>query len=93
MTGIFINVPSNVALINRVHLGTLEYVDNAPYLFKGPRKVLLEVRHGNGKYIVNTNRNSVGIKLSLVRLAGGVGCTSHLSDVKRVAGGQKMALS
>lgn len=43
MSSIVINGPGDGDLINCMNLGTLESIDNAPYLFKGPHKVLLEV--------------------------------------------------
>ena len=84
MTGITINGPSNGDLINCVHLGTLKYIDNTLPLFRGPHKVLLEVRHGNGTSIFNTNINAISIKISLDSLASIVGCTSHASYVQQV---------
>ena len=89
MTGIVVNGPSYGALINCVHLGTLESVDNMQSLFKGPHKVLLEVKYGNVTTIANTNRKSIGIKIILTMLASGVGCTSHEIYVRQVAGGKK----
>ena len=82
MIGIVINVPSDGTIINCVHHWSLKSVDNAPPFFTGPQKVLLEIRHGNRTSIINTNRNSIGVKLSLDRMSTGVGCTSHASDVR-----------
>ena len=89
MAGIIISGPGNGSLMNYVHIGTLKYVDNDLYLLKGTHKVLLELQHGNRTLIVNTNRKSIGMKLSVEILASIVGFTSHAVDVWRVAGGQK----
>ena len=63
ITGIVINGPSDDAIINRVNLWTLKSVDNAQSFFKGPQKVLLEIRHGNITEIINTNIKSIGVKI------------------------------
>ena len=75
-----INGPINGDLINFVHFWTLKSVDNTSSFLKGTHKILLGMRHGNIKYIINTNGNSIGDKLILVRLATGMGCTIHSSD-------------
>ena len=82
MTSIIINSLRNGALINCFQIDTLKYIDKAPYFLKGPHKVLLEMIHGNRTVIINTNRKSIGVKLRLMRLATGVGCTSHVSDMR-----------
>ena len=81
MAVIVINVTINGALINCVHLCTIKSLDNAPYFFKGPHKVLLEMRHGNITAIINTNKNSIGVKIILVSMATGVGFTRHTNYV------------
>ena len=82
MTSIIINSQRNGALINCFQIDTLKYIDKAPYFLKGPHKVLLEMIHGNRTVIINTNRKSIGVKLILMRLATGVGCTSNVSDMR-----------
>ena len=82
MAGIVINGPSNGTQIKSVQLWTIKYVDNRQYCFKGPHKVLLEIRHGNKPVIINTKRNSISVKPRFARLNSGVGCTSHVSDVR-----------
>ena len=92
MAGITINGPGDVALVNCVHLGTLKSIDKASSLLKGPHKVLLEVRHGNGTSIVNTNIKSIGIKLIVERMVAVVGCTSNAGYEQRFTGGQKYVI-
>ena len=82
ITQIFINGPSNGALRNCGHLCTLKFVDKMPPFLTGPHKVLFEIQHGNRTKIINTNRNSISVKLSLERLATGVVITSCASYVQ-----------
>ena len=89
MAGISINIPVYGDQTNCVYFGSLKSVDNLSSLLKGYHKVLLEVQHGKVTSIVNTNRNSISIKLSVASLAIVLGCTSHAGDVRRVSGGQK----
>ena len=42
MTGIVIDGPSDVALIDHVHLWTLKSVDNVPYFLRGYKNPFLE---------------------------------------------------
>ena len=81
ITGIFINGSGNGAPMNHVHLWTLKSVDNVLSFFKRPHKVMIGILHGNKTAIINTNINSIGFKLSMVRLAYVVVCTIHASDV------------
>ena len=67
--------------MNCVHFWTLKYVDNAPPLLKGTHKFLLGIQHGNRKLIINNSGNSISVKLSLVSLATGVDCNSHVGDM------------
>ena len=82
MTIIIINGPINGALINRVHLWTLNSVDNAPSFFKGTHKLLLGMLHCNRTLIINVNGKSISVKVILMSLATGVGCTNHAIDVR-----------
>ena len=82
MTVIVINGPINGALINVVHLWTLKYVDNAPSFLKETHKVLLGMRHGTIIAIFNNNVNYIGVKLSLVRMANGIGRTINATNVR-----------
>ena len=50
------------------------------------------MQHGNRKAVINDNGKSIGVKVRLVRLVTGVGCTSNESDVQRVSGGQTSSI-
>ena len=81
MTVIFVNGPSDGALLNIAPLWILKYIYNMPSFFKDPHKIFLEMRHGNRIAIINANRKSIGIKLLLARISTGVCCTVLTSDV------------
>ena len=89
---IVVNGPGDGALINFVHLGTLEPGDSAMSILKTAYKVLLEVRHGNITSIVNNNRKFIGIKPIFEILVHVVGCIFNAGDVWRVSGGGNMVL-
>ena len=93
MTGIVIDGPSDVALIDHVHLWTLKSVDKALYFLKAPHKVLLEILHDNRKAIINTTITSIDLKISLARMVTGMGCTNNASDVQCVTVGKNPLLS
>ena len=89
MSCIVINVPGNVALINHVRLGNLEFNDKAPSCPKIPQTILYDVRHYNGTLIVNINRYAISIKIIFARLTDVVGQTCHTGDTRRFSGDQK----
>ena len=76
ITGIFMNGPIDGALINLMHLRTLESINNAPSHFKATYIFLPEVQHGKRTKMFNTNINSIVIKISFEMLSDGVCCTS-----------------